>query len=106
MKLTYSAAVLLGVIQHVSAAPANAEAQNGGFNVPFPDIVRALQVKKAFKESWDGYYEHAFPHDNLHPISNTFDDDRLVALIEFNPEYKRLIKLFLEMDGALPPLTR
>ncbi len=76
MKLTYSAAVLLGLLQHVSAAPAGAEAQAGGLGFPFPNFVRAAEVQRAFKDSWKGYYEHAFPHDNLHPLSNTFDDGR------------------------------
>ncbi|CAK7221402.1 hypothetical protein SCUCBS95973_004486 [Sporothrix curviconia] len=42
--------------------------------VTHPDRVDA--VKAAFQRSWDGYYKHAFPHDSLKPISNTFSDDR------------------------------
>ncbi|KXJ97347.1 putative 1,2-alpha-mannosidase [Microdochium bolleyi] len=37
---------------------------------------RADAVKAAFQRSWDGYYEFAFPHDTLKPISKTFEDDR------------------------------
>ncbi|CAK7226116.1 Mannosyl-oligosaccharide alpha-1,2-mannosidase 1B [Sporothrix bragantina] len=42
--------------------------------VAHPDRVDA--VKAAFQRSWDGYYAHAFPHDSLKPISNTYSDDR------------------------------
>ncbi|KAK0641123.1 glycoside hydrolase family 47 protein [Cercophora newfieldiana] len=37
---------------------------------------RADAIKAAFQLSWDGYYKHAFPHDSLRPVSNTFFDDR------------------------------
>ncbi|KAH8696524.1 putative mannosyl-oligosaccharide alpha-1,2-mannosidase 1B [Talaromyces proteolyticus] len=35
---------------------------------------RAAAVKQAFQLSWDAYYEHAFPHDQLKPISQSGDD--------------------------------
>lgn len=41
---------------------------------------RARAVKEAFQVSWDGYYEHAFPHDSLRPVSNGYADDRCVFL--------------------------
>lgn len=41
---------------------------------------KADQVKDAFKFAWDGYYEYAFPNDELHPVSNTFGNSRLVRL--------------------------
>jgi len=37
---------------------------------------RASAVQATFQRSWDGYYEYAFPHDTLKPISKTFEDDR------------------------------
>ncbi|KAI9368102.1 mannosyl-oligosaccharide alpha-1,2-mannosidase 1B [Aspergillus egyptiacus] len=37
---------------------------------------RADAVKEAFSHAWDGYYEYAFPHDELHPISNGYGDSR------------------------------
>lgn len=40
---------------------------------------RTAAVKAAFQLSWDGYYKHAFPHDSLQPISNTYSDDRYVV---------------------------
>lgn len=43
---------------------------------PQPDAEKAQAVKDVFQTAWEGYYENAFPHDNLHPVSNTFDDDR------------------------------
>jgi mannosyl-oligosaccharide alpha-1,2-mannosidase len=39
---------------------------------------RADAVKEAFQFAWDGYYTYAFPHDELHPVSNTYSDSRLV----------------------------
>jgi mannosyl-oligosaccharide alpha-1,2-mannosidase len=37
---------------------------------------RADAVKEAFTFSWNGYKKYAFPHDELHPISNSFSDSR------------------------------
>ena len=37
---------------------------------------KADDVKEAFKNAWNGYVEHAFPHDELHPVSNGFGDSR------------------------------
>lgn len=31
---------------------------------------RAVQVKEAFRHAYRGYEEHAFPHDELLPVSN------------------------------------
>lgn len=39
---------------------------------------KAEQVKDAFKFAWDGYYEHAFPNDELHPVTNTSGNSRCV----------------------------
>lgn len=36
---------------------------------------RANAVKQAFQIAWDGYYAYAFPHDQLHPVDNGYDDD-------------------------------
>lgn len=38
------------------------------------EIARANAVKQAFQIAWDGYYAHAFPHDQLHPVDNGYDD--------------------------------
>lgn len=45
---------------------------------PSPDHFRAWAVKNAFKTSWEGYYDTAFPHDSLHPVSESYEDDRFV----------------------------
>ena len=37
---------------------------------------RADAVKAAFVHAWNGYKEYAFPHDELHPVSNSFSDSR------------------------------
>lgn len=39
---------------------------------------RAQSVIDAFRVSWDGYHTYAFPHDELHPVSNGFSDSRYV----------------------------
>lgn len=39
---------------------------------------RADAVKSAFQIAWDGYKEYAFPHDELHPVTNTFGDSRYI----------------------------
>lgn len=35
---------------------------------------RAAAVQQAFQLSWDAYYQYAFPHDQLKPVSQTGDD--------------------------------
>lgn len=61
------------------AAPAP-QAQNA--NAPRPpqayktNQARADAVKEAFLHSWSGYYRYSFPHDELHPLSNTGGDSR------------------------------
>ncbi|KAF7619586.1 hypothetical protein AFLA_001211 [Aspergillus flavus NRRL3357] len=37
---------------------------------------RANAVKEAFVHAWDGYMQYAYPHDELHPISNGVGDSR------------------------------
>ena len=37
---------------------------------------RADAVKEAFQHAWDGYMKYAFPHDELHPVSNGYGDSR------------------------------
>ncbi|KAF2011743.1 glycoside hydrolase family 47 protein [Aaosphaeria arxii CBS 175.79] len=37
---------------------------------------RADAVKEVFVEAWDGYYKHAFPNDELHPLLNTYGNSR------------------------------
>ncbi|KAG6009357.1 hypothetical protein E4U21_002665 [Claviceps maximensis] len=45
-------------------------------NQPKPDALKAFAVKRAFQIAWQGYVEHAFPHDTLLPISSAGNDDR------------------------------
>ncbi|KAG0649854.1 putative mannosyl-oligosaccharide alpha-1 [Hyphodiscus hymeniophilus] len=37
---------------------------------------RSDAVKAAFTFAWDGYEKYAFPHDELHPVTNSFSDSR------------------------------
>lgn len=37
---------------------------------------RAEAVKEAFQHAWQGYRKYAFPHDELHPVSNSYGDSR------------------------------
>lgn len=46
---------------------------NNGYG---PARQRAQAVKDAFQFAWDGYYKYAFPHDELHPVSNGYGDSR------------------------------
>jgi mannosyl-oligosaccharide alpha-1,2-mannosidase len=54
----------LALAGHASALPSKRDTQ----------AQRANAVKEAFQTAWDGYYTYAFPHDQLHPEDNTFDD--------------------------------
>ncbi|KAJ9204530.1 CAZyme family GH47 [Paecilomyces variotii] len=37
---------------------------------------RAEAVREAFQFAWNGYYRYAFPHDELHPVTNGYGDSR------------------------------
>ncbi|BDD57335.1 maturation of Asn-linked oligosaccharidesprotein [Monascus purpureus] len=37
---------------------------------------RADAVKEAFQHAWNGYKKYAFPHDELHPVSDGYGDSR------------------------------
>jgi len=37
---------------------------------------RADAIKDAFQFGWDGYYQYAFPHDQLEPVTNGYSDPR------------------------------
>ncbi|KAL4787450.1 glycoside hydrolase [Aspergillus varians] len=61
------------------ALPALAVASAPVYSSPGPvprSDSRADDIKEAFSHAWDGYYEYAFPHDELHPISNGYGDSR------------------------------
>jgi mannosyl-oligosaccharide alpha-1,2-mannosidase len=64
------------------AGPAAAYPRPDSLNrrAPAPDHRRAGAVRRAFQTAWEGYYEHAFPHDTLLPLTNGFEDDRCVPL--------------------------
>ncbi|KAK5139536.1 hypothetical protein LTR04_003504 [Oleoguttula sp. CCFEE 6159] len=37
---------------------------------------RAAAVKDAFQTAWTGYYQYAFPNDELLPVNNSFSNSR------------------------------
>jgi len=37
---------------------------------------RVDAIKDAFQFGWDGYYQYAFPHDQLEPVTNGYSDPR------------------------------
>jgi mannosyl-oligosaccharide alpha-1,2-mannosidase len=40
------------------------------------DQSRADTIKEAFVHAWEGYMAYAYPHDELHPITNGYGDSR------------------------------
>jgi len=52
---------------------------NAWRNNPWANAVplqRAEAVKDAFRFAWNGYFEFAFPNDELHPVNNSFGNSR------------------------------
>jgi mannosyl-oligosaccharide alpha-1,2-mannosidase len=45
-----------------------------------PPEMRAQAVVDAFRVSWDGYYEYAFPLDELKPVTNGSSNSRYIAI--------------------------
>ncbi|KAL1896145.1 Mannosyl-oligosaccharide alpha-1,2-mannosidase 1B [Sporothrix stenoceras] len=68
------AGTLAALATSASASPTTSRRNLKPKYVAHPDRVDA--IKQAFQISWDGYYKHAFPHDSLKPVSNTYQDDR------------------------------
>lgn len=67
---------VLGVASQVTASPHPQRALRRAAPKYVVNETRANAVKEAFQISWDGYYEYAFPHDSLNPVSNGYSDDR------------------------------
>lgn len=74
MRLDKSRIILFGLTLPVHAHPRPKPSHNKRVAA---DSEKANAVKDAFKTAWEGYHEYAFPHDNLHPVTNGYDDDRL-----------------------------
>ncbi|KAJ9151246.1 alpha-1,2-Mannosidase [Pleurostoma richardsiae] len=74
----FSWAIVLGVASLGTAFPSSPVARDGSSSFPYYEYnaTRADAVKAAFRHGWDGYYQYAFPHDSLRPVSNTWEDDR------------------------------
>ncbi|KFA60501.1 hypothetical protein S40285_06897 [Stachybotrys chlorohalonatus IBT 40285] len=73
MALTLLLWMFIGLVLPTCAYPGRKLASR---QEPPSDAVRANAIREAFQISWRGYYEHAFPNDNLHPVTNGFDNDR------------------------------
>lgn len=64
MRFTEVSLTALGLASTSFAAPDNT------------NRYRVNAVKEAYRVSWNGYYDNVFPHDTLHPVANTYEDDR------------------------------
>ncbi|KAF8552304.1 glycoside hydrolase family 47 protein [Imleria badia] len=78
---------------------------------------RAAQVKEAFRHAYRGYEQHAFPHDELLPVSNKSTDnfngwgvtpmDSLdtMLLMGLQDEYTRALPVISNTNFSLPSNT-
>ncbi|KAL7926683.1 glycoside hydrolase family 47 protein [Trichoderma austrokoningii] len=71
MRFVSGSVVALGLVAPAFAYPRAAGVKRGS-----PNPIRAAAVKAAFQTSWNAYHKYAFPHDDLHPVSDTYDDER------------------------------
>lgn len=64
----------------VSALPANSPQKHAQEQrqYPAPPVDRAQAVIDTFRLSWEGYYQYAFPNDELHPVTNTYGNSRYI----------------------------
>ncbi|KAL5116855.1 hypothetical protein ACEQ8H_005207 [Pleosporales sp. CAS-2024a] len=70
-------AALLPVLPFASALPSNAPAVKRAANRQYAtQSHRARAVVDTFRLSWDGYYQYAFPNDELLPVTNGFGNSR------------------------------
>lgn len=40
------------------------------------DAEKMNAVEEVFRRAWSGYRDHAWGHDSLRPVSNSYSDDR------------------------------
>lgn len=67
----------------VAALPADAPQQyglNDKRQYPAPPVDRAQAVIDTFRLSWEGYYQYAFPNDELLPVTNSYGNSRYEGL--------------------------
>lgn len=63
----------LGLVRSTVAYPRTEVAALGGQS---GNQDKADAVKEAFQHAWKGYMKYAYPHDELHPVSNGYGDSR------------------------------
>jgi mannosyl-oligosaccharide alpha-1,2-mannosidase len=73
MVFSKSSSHAIALVACVNALPANVPRQV--YDVQGTDA-RAQAVIGAFRTSWEGYYEYAFPNDELKPVTNGFSNSR------------------------------
>lgn len=71
MRLTLVSVAVFGLAAPTLAAPKHITQATGG-----PDPAKAQAIKDAYRVSWKAYYDHAFPNDTLHPVTNSYENDR------------------------------
>ncbi|PFH62751.1 hypothetical protein XA68_12179 [Ophiocordyceps unilateralis] len=76
MRFAISSLLLLGLADETLALSLKPPIRRIIYARPEPDEGRAEAVKRAFQIAWSGYSQHALNHDTLHPVSNSFEDDR------------------------------
>ncbi|KAK2613297.1 hypothetical protein N8I77_000218 [Diaporthe amygdali] len=67
--------LLTSVARSATAFGRNVDSKNT--SVQDLDTERAAEIRDAFKFAMDGYFEYAFPNDELRPVNNTGDSNRV-----------------------------
>jgi len=66
-----------GLVSQAVALPTSDGSKPYNSAVPTDEAeARATAVKEVFQTAWDGYYQYAFPNDELSPVSNTSSNSR------------------------------
>lgn len=69
---------MVRIFSHIKSSSNRSELTQTGIR---PNHASRLQTARidaitaAFQYAWNGYSEHCFGHDTLHPVSNTCEDD-------------------------------
>lgn len=66
-------APIFGFIAAAASFPYHGKGRRANMS---PDPEKANTVVEAFRASWNGYYENAFPNDTLRPLTNVGENDR------------------------------
>jgi mannosyl-oligosaccharide alpha-1,2-mannosidase len=74
--LTLASSTIAVPANHIKRTPTRSYPQDSLEKRVEVQAARASEVVYTFQIAWNGYYEFAFPNDELEPVTNSFQNPR------------------------------